>query len=299
MNRHQRRKAEAMRPRNEAGGVPSEDLELFWSLVAPAKEDERMQGGGPYYSALRAAMGANRFVLTKEIMDLAEDLRISDLSVTINSLDKALPFPGRSWFEWNAGIAGRLPPSAEQASVDRVGVLIDADETGHRGTINVLSRFAQGDRRVAGLADISPVAITFDLREAYERPQSLVEPASASETRRYRAAVQNPTPAEMEGSSVVSAALGRRFGVIESPYLAPFMGTLGADGQPWHEVRPDLFQVAINEAMSEVALAMCAFIVMRTVGIERTQVLRGTKRKTRTFGFDTTPLSYGIFNVAA
>ena len=57
MNRQQRRKSEAMRPRKEAGSIPSEDLELFWSLVVPAREDEQLRGGGPYYSALHAVMG--------------------------------------------------------------------------------------------------------------------------------------------------------------------------------------------------------------------------------------------------
>jgi len=299
MNRHQRRKAEAMRPRKEADGVPSEDLELFWSLVAPAKEDQQTQGGGPFYSALRAVMGANRFVLTKTLMNLAEDLRISDLAVTIKSFDKGLPFPGRTWLEWDAGIEGRLPPDVHQAPVDRVGVLIDADDTGQRGVINLMSRFAEGGGAASSGATISPIAITFDLRDDYERPQSLIEPASVPEIRRVRAAVLDPTPAEMDGSPIVWAALARHFGVIESPYLAPLLARLGSDGQPWHQARPEMFQAVVTEAMDDVGLALCAFIVLRTVDIEVTQVLRGAKRKTQTFGFDTTPLSYSIFGVAA
>ena len=245
-------------------------------------------------------MGANRFVLTKRVTALAEDLRITDLGVTINSFDKGRPFPGRTWLEWDGVVEGREEPLPHQVRYDRLGMLVEADDTGQRGRMVSMIRVAPGEGEDSGAVDMSPIAVTFDLRDAYERPESIVEPASVGETRRLLAAVQDPTPAELEGSALVTAAMSRRFGVIDNPYTAAFMHRhLGLGARRWHENHPDMLRTAIEEVMVEAMLTLCAFMVLRTVGIEATEVARGLKRRAVTHGIDRILLGYGIFDVAA
>lgn len=107
MNRQQRRRAAALGPRPQPGMRPAEDVELLWSLGARVAAEAKGERGAQFGQVLRAIMGANRFVLTKRLTALAEDLRISDLAVTINSLEKGRPFPGRTWLEWDGAVEGR------------------------------------------------------------------------------------------------------------------------------------------------------------------------------------------------
>lgn len=298
MNRQQRRRSEALRPRIQAGVLPSEDIDLAWSLANRAMLEEKAGGGGPFLPAWQLIMGANRFALSSRVTALAEDLRISDLSVTVRSLDKGAPLPGRTWLEWDAKVEGRWDPLPGQVPIDRVGVLIEADETGQRGTMHCFARPAPTRAREVGLPDISPVAITFDLREDYERPASLIEPASVEDVRAMHARVSDPTMAEVEGSAVITAALSRRFGAIESPLVSDTVQRrLGLGDRRWSEVHQDLFITAVNEAMQEVLLAVSAFILSRTLGIGVTDVRRGAGRRMATHGIDTVPLGYGIWDV--
>ena len=299
MNRQQRRRAAALGPRVQPGVRPSEDTELVWSLAARAAAEDKGDRDAPFNRLFRAIAGANRFVLTKRVTALAEDIRISDLGVTIKSFEKGRPFPGRTWLEWDAAVEGREEPLPHEVRYDRLGVLVEADDTGQRGRMVVLIRVAPGEEG-GGRADMLPVAMTFDLRDAYERPESIVEPASLAQMQRLLAAVQEPTMAELEGSALVVAALSRRFGMIDNPYYAAYLHRqIGSGARRWHEIHPDLLATAIEEAMVEALLALCAFMVLRTVGIETTEVLPGTRRRASTHGIDTSLLGYGILDVAA
>jgi len=49
-------------------------------------------------------------------------------------------------------------------------VLIEADDTGQRGHMAAMIRVAPGEGVYSGTADMLPLALTFDLRDAYEDP---------------------------------------------------------------------------------------------------------------------------------
>lgn len=255
---------------------------------------------GPYHQVFRTIMRARRLVLTKRVTALAEDLRISDLGITIHSFETGVPHPGRTWLEWDAAVEGRDPPLPHQTPCARVGVLIEADDTGQRGSIVVLAKTAPVDGQGSGIATMVPVAMTFDLREDFERPASIMAPASADQIRRAVAATQDPTTAELELSVVSAAAMERRFGVVENPYLASTLqeGLEVGEGR-WHEAYPDLLHTAADEMTYEATLALCAFIVTRTVAVETTEVLPGARRRVPTFGFDRTPFGYRIIDLPA
>ena len=279
---------------------PAEDIELVWSLGARALAEAKGERGVQFSQVLRAILGANCFVLTKRLTALAADLRISDLAVTINSFEKGRPFPGRTWLEWDGAVEGRCEPLPHQVRYDRLGVLVEADDTGERGRMIVLIRVTAGEGEASGMVNMLPLAVTFDLQDAYERPESIAEPASLEETRRILAATQDPTVAELEGSALVTATLSRRFGVIENPYLAAYMHRhLGPGARRWHKVRPDRMAMSIEEVMVEAVLTLCAFVVLRTVDIKTTVVSCGTKRRAVTRPIDTSLLGYGILDVAA
>jgi len=283
----------------QPGVRPSDDIELVWSLAARASSEGKGDRDAPFTRAFHAIIGAKRFVLTKQVTALAEDLRISDLGVTINSFEKGRPFPGRTWLEWDGAVEGRGEPLPHEVRYDRLGVLIEADDTGQRGHMVVMTRVAPGDGVYSGTADMLPLAVTFDLREAYERPESLTKPETLDEARRRLAAVQDPTLAELEGSPLVTAVLGRRFGTIENPYSAAYMHRhLGSGLRRWHQLHPDLLETATGEVMVEAIMTLCAFTVLRSVGIEATEVRHGARRRSATHGIDTSLLGYGILDVA-
>lgn len=273
---------------------------MVWTLAARAAAEGKGNRDAPFNQLFRAIMVANRFVLTKPVTALAEDLRISDLAVTINSFEEGRPFPGSTWLEWDGAVEGRDPPLPHQVGYDRLGVLVEADDTGQRGRMVVLIRVAPGFGEASGTADMLPLAVTFDLRDAYERPETITEPASIGEVKRALAAVQDPTMSELEGSALVAAALSRRFGMIENPYSADYLHQhLGSGARRWHEVHPDLLAIAIEEVLVEAILTLCAFIVLRTAGVVLTEVERGAKRRASSHGIDTSLLGYGILDIAA
>jgi len=67
----------------------------------------------------------------------------------------------------------------------------------------------------------------------------------------------------------------------------------------WHEVHPDLLQATADEVTHDATLALCAFIVIRTVAVETVEVLPGARRRVPTFGFVTTPWGYRIIDLPA
>ncbi len=301
MNRHERRRAAALGSRVQGEAAPPEDMGLYWSVMRRAMAEDESGRRGPYCQVHRAIMGARRLVLTKRVTALAEDLRISDLGVTIHSFEMGVPHPGTTWMEWDAAVEGRNPALPHQVPYERVGVLIEADDTGHRGQIAVLAKTAPTEGRRAD-ATMAPVVMTFDLREDFERPASIMAPASADQIRRALAATQDPTTAELELSVVSAAAMERRFGVVENPYLAATLQeSLEVGEGRWHEVYPDLLHTAADEIEMtyDATLALCAFIVTRTVAVETIEVRPGARRRVPTFGIDRTPLGYRIIDLPA
>jgi len=269
---------------------------LCWSVMRRAVAEDESGQRGPYYKVYQAIMGAKRFVLTKQVTALAEDLRISDLGVTIHSFETGVPHPGNTWMEWDAAVEGRNPALPHQVPYERVGVLIEADDTGQRGQIVVLAKTLPMESRRAGVT-MAPVATTFDLREDFERPASILAPASAEQIRRALATRQDPTTAELELSAVAAAAMERRFGIIENPYLAATLQeVLEVSEGRWHEAYPDLLLTAAEEVTHDATLALCAFIVTRTVAVETVEVLPGARRRVPTFGLDRPPLGYRVID---
>lgn len=300
MNRHERRRAAAFGSRRQRETMPPDGMVLFWSVAARAMAESKVGQPGPFHQAFQDIVGAKRFVLTNRVTALAEDLRISDLGVTINSFEMGVPFPGRTWLEWDAAVEGRDPPLPHQVPYERVGVLIEADDTGQRGSIVVLAKTAPVDGQGSGIATMVPVAMTFDLRDDYERPESLIEPPSVEQIRRALASKQDPTTAELESSAVQAAAMERRFGYVEASYLADFLQeSMEAGERRWHEADPDSFATAAGEVTHDATLALCAFMVVRTAGIRTSKVLRGTRLPTPAGGFDTAQLGYCVIDLAA
>ena len=299
MNRHERRRAAALGFWVRREAAPPEDMGLYWSVMRRAMAGDESGQRGPYHQVHRAIMRARRLVLTGRVTALAEDLRISDLGVTIHSFEMGVPHPGTTWTEWDAAVEGRNPPLPHQIPHERVGVLIEADDTGHRGQIAVLAKTAPVGGRRAGVT-MAPVVTTFDLREDFERPASIMAAPSTDQIRRALAARQDPTTAEQELSAVEAAAMERRFGIVETPYLAATLQDVLEPGDgPWHEVYPDLLDTAAEEMTHDATLALCAFIVTRTVAVETFEVLPGARRRVPTFGFDRTPLGYRIIDLPA
>jgi len=181
-----------------------------------------------------------------------------------------------------------------------VGVLVEADDTGERGIIHVLIRVAPDQVRQSGVAGLLPVAYTYDLRDAWERPPSLMEAASVQDVRRAHEKAANPSPAERDGSPVILAALGRRFGVIESPHLeAAFRKRDGLRTSFWYRKTPDVFETAVEETIREVLLAIFVFLVMRTTKVDLVPVSCSSPSEEPTHGVGAAALPYAILDLAA
>ena len=299
MNRHERRRAAALGSGVRQEAAPPEDIGLYWSVMRRAMAEDESGQRGPYHQVHRAIIRARRLVLTRRVTALAEDLRISDLGVTIHSFEMGVPHPGTTWMEWDAAVEGRNPPLPHQTPYERVGVLIEADDTGQRGQIAVLAKTLPVEGSGAD-AIMAPVVMTFDLREDFEPPASIMARPSADQIRRALAARPDPTTAELELSPVEAAAMERWFGIVENPYLAAdLQEALGTGDGPWHEAHPDLLDTTAEEVTHDATLALCAFIVTRTVAVETIEVLPGARRRVPTFGFDRTPLGYRIIDLPA
>lgn len=299
MNRWRWGKAVQQVPQGARRSVPGEDLLLLHSLEAQAVKERQAGKAQPLDPAVRDAKRACRFVLAKPLVNLAEELRLTCTAVVINSLDKGRPPPGLTWLEWDGDVEGRLPCRAPSVRYDRVGVLIDAGDTGERGIIHVGARVAPDQARRSGVAGLLPVAFTYDLRDAWELPPSLMQAASVQDVRRAHAEAVNPTPAEQDGSPVILAALGRRFGVVESPYLAAaFRERDGLRTSFWYRNTPEVFETAVREATPDVVLAIFAFIVVRTTGVEAVNVAQGVPCKEVAHGMGAAAPSYAIVDLA-
>jgi len=280
--------------------MASETPHLLASLEAEAMK-ERQAGKADTLSLLvQDAKRANLLVVAKPLVDLAEELRLTCTGVVINSLDKGRPPPGLTWLEWDGAIEGRLPVTGpDRVRYDRIGVLVEADDTGERGIIHVAVRVAPDQVRQSGDAGLLPVAYTYDLRDAWERPSSLMEAATVQDVRQAHERAANPSPAERDGSPVIFAALGRRFGVVESPHLeAAFRKRDGVRTSYWYRKKPDVFETAIEETGREVLLAVFIFLVMRTARVDVEPVACSSPCKEARHGVGAAALPYSILDLA-
>lgn len=280
-------------------GRAVEDIELAWGVLRLAKAEADAGERGPYHRIMRDIFCARRLVLGPRITALAEEIRTTDLGVTVTSYAKAGPLPGLSWWEWDARIPGRLPPAEGDPEIDRVGVLVEADGSGRRGTMHVAFRVPAPPVGPAPFVDLFPLACTFDWREDFEPPLSLLARATVEDVRRLRARAAAPTPAELEGSAVLAAAHSRRYGIIENPYFADgLQELLGTSEIPWHEEHPERLAALADEVMLEASLMTCLCICLHTVGLAGTEVRSTPRRKGQRPREHDVLLGYGILDAA-
>jgi hypothetical protein len=147
-------------------------------------------------------------------------------------------------------------------------------------------------------AQILPFACNFDWREDYEPPVSIVPAASIAEVRVLVAAVAEPTLAEMEAQPAAIAALTRRFGIVESSYVAKDNAKLmNCGSRPWYEQSPKLLQSLTRDTMQEASFMMVAPIILCTAPIIVTHVLRGARLPSAAWG-NRALFDYVVFEVA-
>jgi hypothetical protein len=247
--------------------------ELALRLATRAFRQEKAGQRNGYHRLFYDVLAAQRLVFTRRFALLAEQTRTEDIGVTVTSLSKAMVPAGLTWWEWDPRIAGRLPPQPGEMNCDRTGVLIRADESGRRGTMHVVAsgRF-EGESEIDVV--IIPLACHFDWGDDYEAPPSLLPHSSVADVRESRAEVCGPTLAQIEGSPAFIAAVSRRFGVVESPYIGA--DTAHVFGAGWSR-DPAIVHAFAADSMQEASFMLAAAILLRTAPLAVTQVLRGAR----------------------
>ncbi len=269
--------------------------DLLWRLAMRVRAEEFAGQPTGHRHLLDDALVADRVVLSRRFAKLTEDTRTEDMGVTVTSLSRARFKPGLTWWEWDARIAGRLPPAPGEMHCDRAGVLIRTASDGRRGTMHVVAGGRDGGET---FAQILPFACNFDWREDYEPPVSIVPAASIGEVRVLVAAVAEPTLAEMEAQPAAIAALTRRFGIVESSYVAKDNAKLmNCGSRPWYEQSPKLLQSLTRDTMQEASFMMVAPIILCTAPIVVTHVLRGARLPSAAWG-NRALFDYVVFEVA-
>lgn len=291
MNRQQRRRRASQTFRAAPGAPPAEDIALALHLAAIVHSWRPGGGRGPFGPVLDGINGAERLVLARSLASLAENMRLTDLSVTVHSLENGAPFPGRTWIEWDAGLDDGLGRPAAPLNYDRVGVLAEADETGQRGVMHVLVRTTDD-----GQPGLYPVAAAYDLREDYEPPPTLLPRESLEEMRRRLAGTRDLTPAGAEGSAVSWTATCRRFGMVECGHAEP--PEVGQGTLPWHRARPEMLVEVTDEVVPHVFVALLALLLLRTGNARAARVPAGAWRKRALHGIARVPFDYTILDLA-
>ena len=269
--------------------------DLLWRLAMRVRAEEFAGQPTGHRHLLDDALVADRVVLSRRFAKLTEDTRTEDMGVTVTSLSRARFKPGLTWWEWDARIAGRLPPAPGEMHCDRAGVLIRTASDGRRGTMHVVAGGRDGGET---FAQILPFACNFDWREDYEPPVSIVPAASIAEVRVLVAAVAEPTLAEREAQPAAIAALTRRFGIVESSYVADDNAKLMNRGsRPWYEQSSKLLRSLTMDTMQEACFMMVAPIILCAAPIIVTKVLRGARLPPAAWG-NRALFDYVVFDVA-
>jgi hypothetical protein len=269
--------------------------DLLWRLALRVRAEEIAGHPTGHRRLLQDALVADRVVLSRRFAKLTEDTRTEDMGVAITSVSRARFKPGLTWWEWDARIAGRLPPAPGEMDCDRAGALIRTASDGRRGTMHVVAGGRDGGQT---FAQILPLACNFDWREDYEPPVSMVPAASIAEVRVLVDAVAEPTLAEMEAQPAAIASLTRRFGIVESSYVAEDNAKLmNCGSRPWYEQSPRLLQSLTRDTMQEASFMMVAPIILCTAPIIVTQVLRGARFTSAAWG-NRALFDYVVFDVA-
>lgn len=269
--------------------------ELLWRLVERGREQGQAGRPGAYYHFAHDLL-APRVVFTREFATAADDLRSEDLGVTVVSLAGAGVPPGLTWWEWDAQLPNNIPPELGQLDVERTGALVRADASGRRGTMHFACCGVEAGGRPGRRIEILPLAINFDWRDDFEAPHSLLERASVDDVRRHHAADPYPTLGQAEASPVFTAALTRRFGVAESPYVAKdYARATGIRGsEPWYRVAPHLLGIGTAESMQEATFLLAALLLADTRCVTTTAVPRGTPLPGRSHWGTRAMLNYNV-----
>jgi hypothetical protein len=264
------------RNRSDRRGQPTFDTpDLLSWLARRIGAEEKAGYSTGHRSLLKHALVADRAVLSKQFARLAEDMRIEDMGVTITSFSRSGFRPGYTWWEWHAGIEGRLPPASGELLSDRTGMLIETSKDGQRGTMHIVVG-ANIDGHT--FAHVLPLACNFDWREDYEPPASILPAATVADPRARLASVKAPTLAEREVQPAAVAALSRRFGVVESSYVVDDNAQHRNGGsRRWFEQSPEIVQAMTKDTMQEATFMLMASILFRTAPIVVTDIPRGTR----------------------
>ncbi len=245
---------------------PSIRLDLLMSLLREAKDEEEAGRGGPAIEMLQDLVAARKTVIGPRLAYLGETIRTEDLGVTVRSLSEARLPVGKSWWEWSPAIPGRLPPETIQSKIDMVGVLVDVDETGQRGVMQMAIRMPNLVLNGKVAVMVMPICLTFDIREDAEPVDSLLASPDPQDVRQRLDQVRDPTVAEMEACSVTSAILSRRFGVVRSRYYKL--------SQPMDQ---ETTLVMAQEAAIEGVLLVCLHVCLLSVPV-RADIVPGEHR---------------------
>jgi len=261
-----------------SGAVPRFDPpELLRLVVARGREEGTAGRSGAYYHFPHDVLTAPRVVFTKEFAAAADELRSEDLGVTVMSLAGAGVPPGLTWWEWDGRLPDHIPAQPGELNVERMGTLVRADASGRPGTMHFACSGVEAGGSSGRTVQILPFAINFDWRDDFEAPESLLQPASVEDIRRHHAADPYPTLSQAESSPVFMAALTRRFGVVESPYVAKdyarVMSPIGS--RPWYLTAPHLLQECAAESMQEATFLLAALLLAHTGCVTSTAVPRG------------------------
>lgn len=274
------------------GGLGYPAPELLWGLGGEAYKARNRRRGG-FYQLFERALRARKFTLTESFAEMVEEMRTDHLGVTVLAPEKACLPAGSSWWEWDPRIPGRLPPAPGQLALERMGALLELEECGQRGTMH----FAVAGRSPEGrpVVDTMALSCTFDWREAYERPPSLVDAVSVSDARKILADSRgdDATMAELEMTPVFAAALARRFGVIESPYFAAELRER-LDGPYDWKAEPDLLRAAVDDVNQEALFIHCVALVVRLARPRLVFVPRGMKLPMQGPWGDRSPCAFWI-----
>lgn len=245
--------------------TPRPELLLYLLREAAAKRDTIVG------KMLPDLMEADCVVVGPKLAYMAESLRTDDLGVTVRSWSEACFPPGKSWWEWNTSIPGRLPPHSPETSWDLSGVLVDTDHTGQKGTMFVMVRapHAHGAGRptIGGF----PIGTAFDFREDAETLPSLFPRATPVEIEDYFNRVRDPTPGEVEASSLVVAAMERHTVAIENPYVRGF----GPPETKWRSPEEEETRLATMwmEMSQETTMLMCLQLCLLGASLEKLAVV--------------------------
>jgi hypothetical protein len=200
---------------------------------------------------------AARFDLDPSVIHAAHAVRESPIDTRARALNLCrLPF-GACWFEWPGRTGGRYSKAASEArpAPRRLGALVLVDESCRRGTIDLA--WVQDEDWTGGL-NLCPLRVTFDWHE---------QPAPLADLRRRRSPEVIAASLRQEfgkrpdiarSSDAELAADHMRFGMIESPFWAEVLSTVG------ELAYSKIMTAAISDIEGEPDILRCMLMVLNS-----------------------------------